>query len=176
MFTLKTASPALSAALALAIALSTAVAPAFAAETPKIDLPLPAQPIHRDIGPLPQPKPESSTVTFYPDVRANYIGKEASGGKMRYRFRVMNVGAASADNVGLDTRIYQLSIPTFPPTDSVSTVQNGNLGSIASLGQDGSQEVVIVCTPLPGYHCDGARLNAVVADDLDPSNNAAVGE
>ena len=167
---------ALGATLALAVALSTAVAPAFAAETPKIDLPLPAQPIHRDIGPLPQPKPESSTVTFYPDVRVNYIGKEASSGKMKYRFRVMNVGAASADDIGLDTRVYQLSNPTFPPTDSVSTVQNGSLGSIASLGQDGSQEVVIVCTPLPGYHCDGARLNAVVADDLDPSNNAAVGE
>ena len=92
------------------------------------------------------------------------------------RFRVQNVGAASADNIGLDTRIYQRSIPTFPPTDAVSTIQSGDGGSIAFLGQDGGKEITVVCTPLAGYLCDGARLNAVVADDLDPSNNAATGE
>ena len=162
---------ALGAALALAFTLSTAVGPAFA-EAPKIDLPTPAKPIHRDLGPLPEPKPETSTVTFYPDVRVNYLNKSAgSGGKVTYRFRVLNAGAATADNVGLDTRIYQLS-----NDGSVATQQSGNGGSIDWLGQDGSQEVTIVCTPLAGYHCDGARLNAVVADDLDPSNNAAVGE
>jgi hypothetical protein len=169
-------SSALGAALALAITLGAAVGPAFA-ETPKIDVPLPGQPIHRDLGPLPEPKPETSAVTFYPDVRVNYIDKAAAGGgKVNYRFRVLNVGAASADTIGLDTRIYQRSIPTFPSTESVSTVQNGNGGTIPYLLQDGSKDVTVVCTPLPGYLCDGARLNAVVADDLDPSNNAAVGE
>lgn len=175
MFTWKTAAPALGAALALAITLGSTITPAFA-ETPRIDLPIPAKPIHRDLGPLPQPKPESSTVTFSPDVRVNYIGKDSVGGKMHYRFRVQNVGAASAENVGLDTRIYQRSIPTFPPTESVLTVQNGSNGSIDFLGQDDVKEITVVCTPLPGYLCDGARLNAVVADDLDPSNNAATGE
>ena len=106
----------------------------------------------------------------------NYIGKSSgSGGKVTYRFRVQNVGAASADNIGLDTRVYQKSIPA-PFGESVGTVQHGNGGTIASLLQDGSQEVTVVCTPLPGYLCDGAGLNAVVADDLDPSNNAAGGE
>ena len=164
----------LGAALALAITLSTPAAPAFAA-APWIDigpLPQPKPPIHRDLGPLPQPKPESSTVTFYPDVRVNYLNKSAgSGGKVTYRFRVLNIGAAGADNVGLDTRIYQLS-----NDGSLATQQGGSGGSIDWLGQDGSQDVTIVCTPLAGYHCDGARLNAVVADDLDPSNNAAAGE
>ena len=175
MFTLKSASLAFGAALALAISLGSTIAPAFA-ETPRIDLPIPAKPIHRDLGPLPQPKPESSTVTFSPDIRVIYVGKDSIGGKMHYRFRVQNVGATSADNIGLDTRIYQRSIPTFPPTDAVSTIQSGNGGSIDSLGQDGVKEITVVCTPLPGYLCDGARLNAVVADDLDPSNNAATGE
>jgi hypothetical protein len=176
MLTRKQTSSALGAALALAITLSTAVAPAFA-ETPTIDI-FPSKPtIHRDIGPLPAPKPETSTVTFVPDVRVNYIGKSAgSGGKVTYRFRVENIGAASAANVGLDTRIYQLSNATFPPTDSVATMQSGNGGTIASLNQDATQEVTIVCTPLAGNHCDGARLTAVVADDLDPTNNMAVGE
>jgi hypothetical protein len=164
-------SSALGAALALAITLSAAVAPAFA-ETPKIDLPIPAKPIHRTLGPLPGTNPEAATVTFHPDIRVNYIGKTSGGGgKVNYRFRVMSVGAASADNIGLDTRIYQLS-----NDGSVATQQSGNGGTIPYLPQDGEQEVTIVCTPLPGYHCDGARLNAVVADDLDPSNNAAVGE
>jgi hypothetical protein len=166
---------ALGAALALAISLGSSITPAFA-ETPRIDLPIPAKPIHRDLGPLPQPQPESSTVMFSPDIRVNYIGKDSVGGKMHYHFRVQNVGAASADNIGLDTRIYQRSIPTFPPTDSVSTVQNGSGGSIDFLGQDGVKEITVVCAPLPGYLCDGARLNAVVADDPDPSNNAATGE
>ena len=168
------ASSALGAALALAITLTAVAAPAFAAaRTVDIGpLPQPKPIIHRNIGPLPQPKPETSTVTFHPDVRVNYLNKSAgSGGKVTYRFRVQNVGAATADNVGLDTRVYQLS-----NDGSVATQQSGNGGSIDWLGQDGSQEVTIVCTPLAGHHCDGARLNAVVADDLDSSNNIAVGE
>ena len=61
-------SSALGAALALAITLTSTVAPAFA-ETPRIDLPIPAKPIHRPLGPLPEPNPDAATVTFYPDVR-----------------------------------------------------------------------------------------------------------
>ena len=99
----------------------------------------------------------------------NYLGKSAgSGGKVTYRFRVQNIGAASADNVGLGTVVGQESYD-----GSVSTRQEGSAGAIAFLGQDQSQVVEVVCTPLPGYHCDGAGLRAYVTDDLDPSNNSA---
>jgi len=166
MTRLSIAQTAFGAALALAVTLTTAVAPAFA-ETPKIDV-IPSNPtIHRDLGPLPQP--EATTVMFYPDVRVNYLSKSAgSGGKITYRFGVQNTGAASADNVGLGTVIGQRS-----NDGSVSTRQEGSAGSIASLGQDESQVVEVVCTPLPGYRCDGAGLRAYVTDDLDPDNNAA---
>lgn len=66
--------------------------------------------------------------------------------------------------------------PPSPATESVATVQNGNGDTIAYLLQDGSKDVTITCTPLPVYLCDGARLGAVIADDLDPGNNAAGGE
>ncbi len=162
------ASSALGAALALAIALTSTVAPAFA-ETPEIDV-TPSKPtILFDLGPLPPPQPEASTVIFSPDVRVNYLSKSAgNGGKVTYRFRVQNIGAASADNVGLGTVVGQQS-----NTGSVSTRQEGSARSIASLGQDQSQLVDVVCTPLPGYHCDGASLQAYLDDDLDPSNNRA---
>jgi hypothetical protein len=165
---------ALGAALALAITLTSTVAPAFA-ETPKIDV-TPSKPtIHRDLGPLPAPKP--STVTFVPDVRVNYVGKSsAGGGKVDYRFRVQNVGAASASNVGLDTRTYQQSLPTFPATEAYTSMQSGSGGTISSLGQDQTEEITITCTPIQGSYCDGARLSAIVADDLDESNNTAVSQ
>jgi hypothetical protein len=163
------ATSALGAALALAITLTTAVGPAFA-ETPKIDV-VPSNPIvNRPIGPLPEPKPESSTVTFVPDVRVNYIGKSAgSGGKVTYRFRIQNIGIGTAVNVGLDTRLFQHS-----NVGNVASMQYGPGGSIASLDQDEAKEFTMTCTPNAGYHCDGARVDAIVADDLDPTNNSAV--
>ena len=156
------------AALALTVALTSAVAPAFA-ETPKIDIDPSHPPIHRDIGPLTAPKPGTSTVTFRPDVRVNYLSKSTgSGGKVTYRFRVQNVGIGTATNVGLSKAAGQLS-----NDGSVGTYQTWSGGTIASLGQDQQQEVTVVCTPLPGYHCDGGSLKALVTDDLDPSNNSA---
>ena len=38
----------------------------------------------------------------------NYLNKSTgSGGKVSYRFRAQNIGAATAENIGLDTRVYQ---------------------------------------------------------------------
>jgi hypothetical protein len=163
-------STALGVALALAMTVAGAVAPAFASTPhPDIDL-FPANPtITRPLGPLPQPAPEAATVTFQPDVRVNYLSKTSlGGGKIAYKFRVQNIGAASASNVGLGTAVYQLDA-----MHNVATRQSGSAGSIASLGQDQSQEITITCTPLPGYVCDGASLEAYVTDDLNPANNKA---
>jgi hypothetical protein len=162
---------ALGAALALAVTLTTAVAPAFA-ETPTIDV-TPSNPtIQYDLGPLPEPQPEpqpeSSAVMFQPDVRVNYLGKSASGGKVTYRFRVQNIGIDTATDVGLGNEISQHS-----NSGSVATLQSGSSGTIASLATDQSKDVNVVCTPLPGYHCDGASLQAYLNNDLDPSNNRA---
>ena len=93
---------ALGAALALAVTVTAAAAPASAA-TPRPGVtpvdPLVTQPVGSIVV-----QPQASTFTFYPDVRVNYLGKTAgSGGKVTYRFRVQNIGAASASNVGLGT-------------------------------------------------------------------------
>lgn len=154
---------ALGAALALAISLTTAVSPA-SAETRRPGI-TPSNPIAT----LPDPAPTTSSVTFLPDVRVNYIGKSTgSGGKVTYRFRVQNIGIGTATNVGLSKAAGQLS-----NDGSVGTYQTWSGGTIASLGQDQQQEVTVVCTPLPGYRCDGGSLKALVTNDLDPSNNTA---
>jgi hypothetical protein len=156
---------ALGAAFALVLTLSAAVTPA-AADTPFIDigpLPTPKPVIHTNLDLIPDPQ----MPTFKPDIRVKYLDKASVGGKMRYRFRVQNIGAASAENIGLSTVVGQDA-----NVGSVSTRQEGNGGTIAYLGQDQSQEVTVVCTPLAGYHCSGARLDAHVADDLDTSNNS----
>jgi len=70
-----------------------------------------------------------------------------------YRFRVQNIGAASASNVGLGTSIGQDA-----NNASISNRQEGSAGTIATLSEDQAQNVSVVCTPLPGYHCAGARL------------------
>ena len=95
---------ALGAALALAISLTTAVSPA-SAETRRPGI-TPSNPIAT----LPDPAPTTSSVTFLPDVRVNYIGKSTgSGGKVTYRFRVQNIGIGTATNVGLSKAAGQLS-------------------------------------------------------------------
>jgi hypothetical protein len=92
---------------------------------------------------------------------------------VNYRFRVQNVGAGAASNVGLDTRTYQISNPTVPATESFVSMPSGTGGTIAFLGQDQAREVTVTCTPIPGSHLDGAGLTAVVADDLNQGNNTA---
>jgi hypothetical protein len=161
---------ALGTALALAITLTSAVAPAFAATAKPRPVFTPTEPVVIQPGSLkPEPKPESSTVTFQPDIRVNYLGQSAAGGgKVAYRFRVQNIGAASAGEIGLGTVIGQDS-----NDGSVSTRQEGSAGKIASLGQDESKEITVTCTPLAGSHCGGARLTAYLDDDLDESNNHA---
>src|SRR5215212_10647333 len=121
-------------ALALAVTLTSTVAPALAA-TPWPGV-TPTSPDSLDPGiVLTVDQPQSSGITFLPDVRVNYLGKTAgSGGKVTYRFRVQNIGAASASNIGLGTVIGQDA--NF---ESVSTRQEGTAGKIASLGQDESQ-------------------------------------
>lgn len=177
------------AALALALTLTSTVAPTFAATPMSSSDIIPSAPLESPsngvktrpgISPsnpivvqpgtvLPQPAPETSPVTFKPDIRVNYLGQSsAGGGKVAYRFRVQNIGAASASNIGLGTTIGQDANNGW-----VSTRQEGNGGTIASLGQDQAQEVTVTCTPLAGYHCDGARLTAYVDDDLNESNNTA---
>jgi hypothetical protein len=176
---------ALGTALALALTLTSVVAPAFAAtSTPRPDI-ISSEPIESP-GNAPKPRPdiipseplqspgnppeqESPTVVFQPDVRVNYLSKSTgSGGKVTYRFRVQNVGIGTAVNVGLDKSARQLS-----SDGSAATYQTWSGGAIASLVQDQSQEVTVVCTPLAGYRCDGGTLKAQVSNDLDPANNAA---
>ena len=155
-------------ALALAVTLTSTIGPALAATPwPAVT---PTSPDGLDPGiVLTVDQPQSSGVTFLPDVRVNYLGKTAgSGGKVTYRFRVQNIGAASASNVGLGTVIGQDA-----NSASISTRQEGSAGTIATLGEDQSKDIAVVCTPLPGYHCAGASLKAYVTDDLDTSNNAA---
>lgn len=159
---------ALGAALALAVSLSTAAAPADAStQRPGV---IPSKPvIAAPAGPLPNPQPQTSTVTFKPDVRVNYLSKaSASGGKVTYRFRVQNVGIGTASNVTLESRIYQLS-----NAGNVATMQYGPGSTIATLNQDQAKEVTVTCTPLSGNHCDGASLKAWVTDDLNQNNNMA---
>ena len=148
-------STALGVALALAMTVAGAVAPAFAA-TPALTAP---------------PQTETMSFMFQPDVRVNYLSKTSlGGGKVAYKFRVQNIGAASASNVGLGTTFAQHAIG-----QNVATLQYGSAGSIPSLLQDQSKEITITCKSLPGYYCDGASLQAYVTDDLNPANNKASG-
>jgi hypothetical protein len=144
-------------ALALSIAGSIvgAAAPAFAAVP---DLTAPAH-------------AETRSFMFQPDVRVNYLSKTSlGGGKVAYRFRVQNIGAATASNVGLGNGISQHAIG-----QNLATLQQGSSGTIAFLGQDQSKEITVTCTPLPGYYCNGASLQAYITDDLNPANNKASG-
>ena len=147
-------STALGVVLALAMTVAGAAAPAFAA-TPALAA---------------APQSETMSFMFQPDVRVNYLSKTSvGGGKIAYKFRVQNIGAASASNVGLGTTFSQHAIG-----QNLATLQYGSAGTIASLGQDQSKEITITCTSLPGYYCDGASLQAYVTDDLNPNNNKAV--
>jgi hypothetical protein len=103
-----------------------------------------------------------------PDVRVRYIGPAYNNGKYLYRFRVENIGAASADNIFIDEAVHQ---QTYNGSIGVDQAVGGQ--KIASLAADGSVEIKVTCIPLPGYVCTGASATAHVDYDLDTSNNHA---
>ena len=153
MFARKTIA-ALGTLFTLAITLGTAIAPAFAAE------------------PTPEPRfdfrLEYLNPTFQPDVRVKYLGPAYSNGHYQFRFRVENIGAASADNVFVDEEVEQ---HTYDGSVGASQAVGGV--KIPTLASGQAIEVKVSCTPLPGYVCTGASATANVPDDLDPSNNHA---
>ena len=175
MFARFAATTALGAALALAINLTTAAAPAFADGpifeqiTPPSGVTL-LETAPRPNRPRPQPQPAEEPM-FKPDVRVNYLSKTSSGGNVSYTFRVQNIGIGTAENVGLGNKIYQKS-----QNGSLATLQSGSSGTIASLVTDESKEITVTCTPLAGYRCDGASLEAYLQGDLNPANNKANGD
>jgi hypothetical protein len=153
MFARKTTALALGTLLALAVTLSGSVAPAFAAVAPSV----PARDRMEHLGEV-----------FHPDVRVKYLGPAYDNGKYQYRFRVENLGAASADNVFVDQEVRQLTYD-----GSIGKIQYLGGKNIPTLASGQSVEVKVSCIPLPGYVCTGASATANVPDDLDPTNNDA---
>lgn len=103
---------------------------------------------------------------FKPDVRVNYDSKYGTDEKTVYKYRVKNIGAASASPVNLIARCYYMNI-------------NGTFGhkgdifmGVVSLQQDQQIYKSVTC-PKESAQSAYARLRAVVQDDLDPSNNTA---
>jgi hypothetical protein len=161
-----TTTTALGAALALAFTLVGAVAPAFAAEPAASQSPVVQQRTGQPRPGVPAPEPDDGTF-FRPDVRVTYLGPAYDHGTHISRFRVENIGAASAD-VFVDEEVQQHS-----HDGSVGTLQHVGGKQIQNLGSDQAVEVRVRCVPQPGYVCAGASAEAIVADDLDPSNNRA---
>jgi hypothetical protein len=185
---MQSALTALGAALALAVTLTTAVAPAFA-EAPQFEQAKPSsivdildtKPKFEQDKPPPivdviqvQPRPthpgpgngESGPV-FKPDVRVVYLSQSSSGADVTYRFRVENIGAATVDNVGLDKNVVQ-----HQNGGTLAKLQSSG-GTIPFLGMGQSQEVTVTCNAFAGYHCHRGTVKAVVASDMDQSNNSA---
>jgi hypothetical protein len=166
MFTRTTTSRALGALFGLTAMLSSMLAPAYAA-APAADQ------VNTLAASATTVQSTTRTETldqlfFQPDVRVLYLGSYSSNGKRLYRFRVENIGAASADNVYIDEAVHQV---TFD--GSIGADQSIGGQKIAYLGADQSVEVKVSCTPKPGYRCAGASATAMLPDDLDTSNNHA---
>lgn len=169
---------ALSTALAFAVMLTAASTPAFAAKTtdggdtrppvtvdptdkkPKYEQAKPAGSVIDAINP-PQPK-------FKPDVRVVYLDFDWDGSGKRYHFRVDNIGIETATNISLGSSNSQQS-----DSSTATKKVTGSYDPIPSLVTGQSQTVTVSCDPQPGYHCVSASLSAQVADDDNPSNNAA---
>ena len=165
MNTLSITRTAFGAALALAVTLTGVTSPAFAAvptaadeslEVRETGRPRPPRPVG-DVGPL-----------IRPDLRVKYLGPDYDDGKYLFRFRVDNLGAASADDIFVDEEVEQRSYD-----GSLGVNQSVGGQKIATLAADQSIEVKVTCIPLPGYVCMGASAKANVDYDLDPSNNKA---
>jgi hypothetical protein len=105
---------------------------------------------------------------FQPDVRVVFLGSNTSGGDTLYQFRVDNAGAATAENISLGSMV-----SLHQDGGTLGKHQEGVKAPIAWLGMGQSQEVTVACTPLPGYHCNGASLSASLASDSNPNNNSA---
>lgn len=168
---------ALGTTLALALMLVATSAPAFA-ELPRVEKVDPPISI-LEAGPRTQPqspprKPrgegngEGTGIVFKPDVRVIYQGETWNGANIEYRFRVENIAVETAYNVVLANKISHHHI-----SSTLSTLQSGSSGTIASLATDQFQDVTITCAPLPNYYCDGASLSAIVPNDLNQANNSA---
>src|SRR4051794_26564018 len=162
----------LGAALALALTLAGTVAPAFAAEPATAQRSMESGDV-REAGhhrpPRPAPKPDDG-LHFQPDLRVKYVGPDYDNGTYFFRFRVENIGAASAEGVFVDQEIQQQTYD-----GSIGTTESIGGKQIASIGADEAVEVRVACVPKPGYVCTGASANARVDDELDPSNNKAHG-
>jgi hypothetical protein len=157
MFSQTTTSRALGALFGLTAAITTFLAPAYAA-TP----PAPATITTRD-------RMDSlDTPMFQPDLRVKYVGRAYNNGKYQYRFRVENIGAASADNIYVDETVHQLTY-----NGAIGADQSIGGQRITTLASDASTMVTVTCVPLPGYICAGASATAQIADDLDTTNNHA---
>src|SRR4051794_5009729 len=155
-------SAALGTILALAVTLTGAVAPALAATPAAID-----HAVSLNAGGRPRPNVPPAPM-FRPDLRVHYLGQFSDDRNTFFRFRVENIGAASADNIYVDQEVDQRTWD-----GSIGTLQSIGSHKIETLGTDESVEVRVPCTPLPGYVCVGASANASVAYELDPSNNKA---
>jgi hypothetical protein len=148
VITRKIAASALVAALTLATTVTATVAPAYAA-TPA--------PVGAGV--------ESERVTFLPDVRVRYIGRTNSGLTVNYRYRIENIGAATAEHVALNERVFQ----AYYDWEGDITIEKDEV--IASLAPGQSVIVSVPCTPLPLRICEGSYLEATLANDLDTNNN-----
>ncbi len=166
-FSQATTSRALGALFALTAALTSLLAPAYAATPAAAGQSLDLAPAATTIQTRDRMESLASPM-FQPDIRVKYIGPAYNNGKYLYRFRVENIGAASADNIFVDEEVHQLS---YDGSVGVNQAVGGQ--NIASLAADGSVEIKVTCIPLPGYVCAGASATAMLDGDLDASNNHA---
>jgi hypothetical protein len=160
---------ALGSGLALALMLS---AQAFA-DPPQFEQagsPISIVEVSQQIQPKTPPKPQGQNTgpEFKPDVRIISQGQTQVGTMTKYRFRVENIGIGTASSITLANHVRQQH-----NTSAAIVVQDLPDQVIGSLATGQFANVSVNCTPLANHHCNGASINAVVAHDLNLSNNHA---
>ena len=97
-----------------------------------------------------QPIRAQPGVQFQPDLEMRFLNRSTTGLTVHYRFRLTNVGIDRADTVLVETQTYQRS---YSGDDHVPDYRHYTIPTTAA-GK--SVDVVVDCTPKPGFVCISA--------------------